>query len=859
MIEAGHDVTRPNSAALFHPSALHRVPPAFYLGLLAIALGYAVFHDGGMVLMDWNISLLILGLVGVLYWCGNRPASLSAMDRALRWAVLLLPVYVALQLVPLPLFLLRVLSPARAGLTESLGSVMRLPWFAPLTIASGATFAYLFRIIAYTLTFLLMRDITSRSSAKRLWVPTIPLLAIGSVEAIWGLLQNTNGNEVQGSYGNKNHFAGLLEMTLPLAIMYGIALLRSGYSRLRSSTALVLKATAVFSVGAMIFAALLYSMSRMAVVATLCGLFAMGGLAVFTQRVRPWKKLLAGGCLAVFLLLVLVYLPPDELIKRFGNLVNSQPSGGEGRWPIWTDTLRLIGSYPLFGCGLGNYDVAFLKYQTSVVDRDFTFAHNDFLELAAELGAVGFIIVATLMLGIFATAVRAVTRAPNTRCLGLGCVGAISAISIHSLADFNMYIPANALLLSWISGIAAGLPSRSAQPNLNAAFPNRVFFRKFAIVVSSLLVVYAPARILLQLASKSEPRAVGAVPKTLLLEELRRDPAAPDRWCDLGEARLQAGEERQARYCFAQALALGPNIPPVQLRAAEFYYRVHETKLALKQTSLILERTETYDSLIFDWYKAKNLPVTEILSHGLPGGPRASQAYLRYLMGIENTAGSVEAWNWAVSHSYADDRLAVEYVDYLFKYEEYQAAAESWARYAGGRDKGYPESNHIFNGDFESNPTGSRFDWTIDAAPGATVGFDHDIHYSGRRSLRIQFDGTQNVSNIGVRQMVFLKPGNYRFQAYIRTKDISTDEGVAVTVVDNEAPKQLNFTTENLLGSNDWKLVEHSFQAPAGTGLVEVRLARKPSLRFDNLIRGTVWVDQVSISSGTQIASGGVR
>jgi hypothetical protein len=155
----------------------------------------------------------------------------------------------------------------------------------------------------------------------------------------------------------------------------------------------------------------------------------------------------------------------------------------------------------------------------------------------------------------------------------------------------------------------------------------------------------------------------------------------------------------------------------------------------------------------------------------------------------------------------------------------------------------------VFNGDFEFDPTGNRFDWTIEPAAGVAIDFDRETKHSGDRSLRIQFDGTQNVGNIGLRQTVFLKPGRYRFQAYIRTKEISTDEGVAFSVVGEETSNRVSFTTESLLGSNDWRLVEREFEAPPGTGLVQVSLVRKPSWKFDNLIRGTVWIDWVSIGS----------
>lgn len=217
-------------------------------------------------------------------------------------------------------------------------------------------------------------------------------------------------------------------------------------------------------------------------------------------------------------------------------------------------------------------------------------------------------------------------------------------------------------------------------------------------------------------------------------------------------------------------------------------------------------------------------------------------------MAEKDPTDAAKTWDRIVAQRYTDDKLANEYIGFLIQNGKPEAAAQAWALHAGDRSKGYPETNRVFNADFESEPSGSRFDWTIEQTPGAKIDFDRETAHSGTRSLRIQFDGTQNLSSLGVRQSVFLQPGRYRFQAYVRTQNISTDEGIAFRVASEGAPNKLNFTTEPMLGTTDWKLVRHTFQAPPGTGLIEIRLVRTPSLRFDNLIRGTVWIDGVSIN-----------
>jgi O-antigen ligase len=87
------------------------------------------------------------------------------------------------------------------------------------------------------------------------------------------------------------------------------------------------------------------------------------------------------------------------------------------------------------------------------------FAHNDYLQLLAELGLVGFAIGATLAFSVVRTAVRraVISADPGARYFAVACAGALAAILLHSLVDFNLYIPANAMLLAWIAGMTAGV------------------------------------------------------------------------------------------------------------------------------------------------------------------------------------------------------------------------------------------------------------------------------------------------------------------------------------------------------------------------------------------------------------------
>ena len=432
-----------------------------YLSSLAAIFGYAVFQFGGVPPIEWNICLLILGLLALVYWLRTPTPDLAPpLDRRLCWLVALLVGYVVFQLVPLPIFLLRVLSPARAELLQGLDQVVPGSAFAPLSVAPVDTFSHFLRIAGYALVFLAVREITWRIS-HRPWTLAFPVILIAALEAGIGLLQHSAGEPAaiaHGTYVNRNHFAGLLEMALPFAAIYPVAVMRRGRSRRRSPLGPALKACAVWAVAGLILLGIIYSLSRMGLVAALCSLFVMGVLAL-GGGLPARKKSPVVGLVIGLIVLSFVFLPPDQLIFRYAQIASAEGITAEGRLLLWGETLDLIRAYPLFGCGLGSYGSAFLKYKVSEPLVSDPYAHNDYLQLLAELGAIGFLIAGALVLAVLAKAVRATSQHsdPGGRCLALACTGAIAAILIHSTVDFNLYIPANAMLLAWISGTAVGL------------------------------------------------------------------------------------------------------------------------------------------------------------------------------------------------------------------------------------------------------------------------------------------------------------------------------------------------------------------------------------------------------------------
>ena len=171
-------------------------------------------------------------------------------------------------------------------------------------------------------------------------------------------------------------------------------------------------------------------------------------------------------------LIFLIWLGVGPIIERVSTLSDLESqSSYTSRKVVAKDTLSLIKDFPAFGCGLGNFQHLYPKYQSEEVKQFFwDHAHNDYLEYLSEVGVIGTLII---LIGIGLFLIKVIKRwrereDPYVKGITLGGLTALIAIIFHSISDFNLHIPANALLLSIILGLTyvtvhrRGLSSKEA-------------------------------------------------------------------------------------------------------------------------------------------------------------------------------------------------------------------------------------------------------------------------------------------------------------------------------------------------------------------------------------------------------------
>lgn len=287
------------------------------------------------------------------------------------------------------------------------------------------------------------------------------LITLGAAEAFYGLAQQLAGWQqilgiekiyyremATGTYVNPNHFAGLLEMVLPLVL----AAAAQRWDRAERPGEDTQRPAAVFftALALVLAAGVFVSHSRMGLLSAAVGAALTAG--IWLARGTGGRR--AGALMATVLAAALLaaWLGPEPVVSRF----RSASADVGGRLALWQESIALVRARPLLGAGWGAFPLLYTQVQATELDLAVDHAHNDYLELATEFGIPGGALLVALALGVMLRAVRHARRGRPSPSVyqTMGAAGGIAALGVHSLADFNLRLPANALVFATLLGLA---------------------------------------------------------------------------------------------------------------------------------------------------------------------------------------------------------------------------------------------------------------------------------------------------------------------------------------------------------------------------------------------------------------------
>ncbi len=271
-----------------------------------------------------------------------------------------------------------------------------------------------------------------------------------------------NSETFASTYGNRNHLAGYLEMAIPLLL----GLLMTGVKPGMVSFLIYLLT--------IILTAFTLALSRGGWGSSALSLVFMSAM-LLRNRYYPHKNYLLIFIAGVFFLSLVVFSNTavvERILTMTGDGLGYHLGG---RIQTWKGCLKMISDYPILGTGPGTFSLAFTRYEPPCFATRSVFAHNDYLQTLSEVGLPLLPVMIWIIIGLFKKGLNKLNNPSRlVRGTTIGALSGITAILFHSVVDFNLHIPANALLFTVLAGIVAGpIPKRKE----NHAYANESSFQ----------------------------------------------------------------------------------------------------------------------------------------------------------------------------------------------------------------------------------------------------------------------------------------------------------------------------------------------------------------------------------------------
>jgi tetratricopeptide (TPR) repeat protein len=337
-----------------------------------------------------------------------------------------------------------------------------------------------------------------------------------------------------------------------------------------------------------------------------------------------------------------------------------------------------------------------------------------------------------------------------------------------------------------------------------------------------------------------------------LQQAIKRTPLQQDYWLHLATIFQNMGQKEDSERALEKALFVFPTGYRGRWIAGNLLLQQGAPEKALPHFSYILAHYPEESRSIYDLWEMVAKDPDFILEKLIPKDYPSIRRYLTYLYEERKKERAQKVWKWIESLGYQPSRKdTIRHIEFLITQGDLKEAFHLWRTKVAAEGIPLPtDGNLINNPGFEIEASlGSGFDWTIDQTPGAEVSIDHSVAFEGKSSLKIQFNGSEDIDFHHVYQWISWKPHtDYQLKVNMKTEGVTTESGPRMEV--SGIDSALYGVSESLTGDNDWKELRIAFRTPAQSqgGLLRVR--RQKTKNSDRVIPATIWIDQVRLFEG---------
>jgi O-antigen ligase len=576
------------------------------LFVLVVVILFLTVYGAGIFLWSTCAVLLVLSLTAIIL---NRYSKQTAAEKTKRLnpknlyaATVLL---IAIVLIPMPVSFSHLTGAQRHEqnqiVSDTITAVQSLgydtpakAWFSTTRNRAGTLRA----LLLFATLFGVWHTVV-RLDAKRRHIWLQFLIATGTVVAILGHLGKwvlPQGDTLWwfmpiphalpgpvGGFINPNHFAGLIAMLAPVALATAVINARQRHWLMMTFDLIAF---------GLMTPVLIFSMSRGGIVAYGGGLAALLLISFF--RIRSGGRLLLIAAATVVIGLAgLVAFQSDPVRERLLSLRSPATTASlQERMLAWKDTMRIWRHYPIIGVGPNAFIVTYPQHRTSSSRAARDFAENEYVQIIAETGVVGTLLLVMLFVVLTRQAVGCLRRKdePGSE-YAPAAIAALAAAATHALVDFPLHLPLYAIIatsftaLMWPASTCGQRPYRAMWPHV------------LGVVIAACIWI---AGSFIRLDS---PGLISGADVSTISRALVCTPTSPLAWRRLGVRLADAPQlqnQRLGERCLTQAATYDPNNYPLWRRLGKLRQDLGDNRGANKA----YRRVEA----LRDWIKLPVLP-----------------------------------------------------------------------------------------------------------------------------------------------------------------------------------------------------------------------------------------------------------